>query len=325
MRFISKKNLYLDVFNSKVAIPEENDYFINLKKNSAILKILHESPPLTSADCFLVFDRKKKFFDFPLHYHEVYELNFISGGAGTKRFVGDSQEEIKDLELVLVGKNLPHCWLDAPVLKNPMHEVTIQFHPDLLDANLLNRNQLMPIRKLLERAGRGILFSQETTHFLKNKICQLSTLQGFESVLTFLYILHNLSLDNSEKLLVPIEYKNSSIISDNERIETVLSFINSNYEKNITLEETARKINLGPASFCRFIKKNTGKGFVDHLHEIRISQVLRLLIDTDYSISEISYRCGFNNLSFFNRLFKKKFQCTPKEFREQHYGTRVFI
>jgi AraC-like DNA-binding protein len=105
----------------------------------------------------------------------------------------------------------------------------------------------------------------------------------------------------------------------------VLSFINNNFEKNIRLEEAARKINLGPASFCRFIKKNTGKGFVDHLHEIRISQVLRLLIDTDYSISEISYRCGFNNLSFFNRLFKKKFQCTPKEFREQHYGTRVFI
>jgi AraC-like DNA-binding protein len=289
------------------------------------LKILHELPPLTSADCFLVFDRKKKFFDFPFHYHEVYELNFISGGAGTKRFVGDNQEEIKDLELVLVGKNLPHCWLDAPVLKNPMHEVTIQFHPDLLNDNLLHRNQLIPIRKLLEKASRGILFSQETTHLLKNKICHLSTLHGFESVLTFLYILHNLSLDNSEKLLVPIEYKNPSIVSDNERVETVLSFINSNFEKNITLEEAARKINLGPASFCRFIKKNTGKGFVDHLHEIRISQVLRLLIDTDYSISEISYRCGFNNLSFFNRLFKKKFQCTPKEFREKHYGTRVFI
>jgi AraC-like DNA-binding protein len=295
------------------------------EKNSIILKILHELPPLTSADCFLVFDRKKKFFDFPFHYHEVYELNFISGGAGTKRFVGDNQEEIKDLELVLVGKNLPHCWLDAPVLKNPMHEVTIQFHPDLLNDNLLHRNQLIPIRKLLEKASRGILFSQETTHLLKNKICQLSTLHGFESVLTFLYILHNLSLDNSEKLLVSIDYKNSSIVSDNERLETVLSFINNNFEKNITLEEAARKINLGPASFCRFIKKNTGKGFVDHLHEIRISQVLRLLIDTDYSISEISYRCGFNNLSFFNRLFKKKFQCTPKEFREQHYGTRVFI
>lgn len=289
------------------------------------MKILHELPPLTSEDCFLVFDRKKKFFDFPLHYHEEFELNFISGGKGTKRIIGDSEEEIESLELVLVGKNLPHCWLESPKQAKPIHEVTIQFHPGLFNDNLLQRNQLMPIRNLLEKSSRGILFSQETTKAIEDKICQLSVLQGFDSVLTFLSILHHLSLDKSEKILASGEYKNSTIISDNERIEKTLAYIKGNYEKNISLEDTAKIINLGPESFCRFIKKNTGKGFIDHLHEIRMSQVLRLLIDTDNSISEISYRCGFNNLSFFNRLFKKKFQCTPKEFREQHYGTRVFI
>jgi hypothetical protein len=162
-----------------------------------------------------VFDRKKKIFDFPLHYHEVYELNFISGGAGTKRFVGNSVEEIKNLELVLIGKNLPHCWLEAPVFLNPVHEVTIQFHPELLNDNLLQRNQLMPIKKMLEKSKHGILFSQETTLKVKDKICQLSKLQGFDSVLAFLFLLHHLSLDSSDKLLVSNNYKNAEIVSDN--------------------------------------------------------------------------------------------------------------
>lgn len=289
------------------------------------MKILHELPPITSEDCFLVFDRKKKIFDFPLHYHEVYELNFISGGAGTKRFVGNSVEEIKNIELVLIGKNLPHCWLEAPVFLNPVHEVTIQFHPELLNDNLLQRNQLMPIKKMLEKSKHGILFSQETTLKVKDKICQLSKLQGFDSVLAFLFLLHHLSLDSSDKLLVSDNYKNAEIVSDNLRLEKSLSFIKNNYEKNITLEETAKEINLGPASFCRFIKKKTGKGFIDNLHEIRMGQVSRLLIESNLSISEISYSCGFNNPSFFNRLFKKRFHCTPKEFREQNYGTKKFI
>ena len=273
----------------------------------------------------MVFDRKKQFFDFPLHYHEVYELNFISGGTGTIRIVGDNKAPINELELVLIGKNLPHCWVDAPPFKYPVHEVTIQFHPELLNENLLQRNQLLPIRKMLEKASRGILFSKETTDSLKEKICQLSTLQGFDSVLAFLYLLHHLSMDSSDTLLASSNYKNSEIVSDNERLEKTLSFIKNNYEKNITLEETAKKINLCPASFCRYIKKNTGKGFIDNLHEIRLGQVTRLLIESNLSISEISYSCGFNNLSFFNRLFKKKFNCTPKEFREQNYGTKIFI
>lgn len=289
------------------------------------MKILHELPPLTAEDCFLVFDRKKQFFDFPLHYHEVYELNFISGGTGTIRIVGDNKAPINELELVLIGKNLPHCWVDAPPFKYPVHEVTIQFHPELLNENLLQRNQLLHIRKMLEKASRGILFSKETTDSLKEKICQLSTLQGFDSVLAFLYLLHHLSMDSSDTLLASSNYKNSEIVSDNERLEKTLSFIKNNYEKNITLEETAKKINLCPASFCRYIKKNTGKGFIDNLHEIRLGQVTRLLIESNLSISEISYSCGFNNLSFFNRLFKKKFNCTPKEFREQNYGTKIFI
>ena len=68
-------------------------------------------------------------------------------------------------------------------------------------------------------------------------------------------------------------------------------------------------------AFSRFFKARTGKTFVDTLNEIRLGHASRMLIDTTQSIGEVAYRCGFNNMSNFNRIFKKKKDCTPKEFR----------
>jgi AraC-like DNA-binding protein len=99
----------------------------------------------------------------------------------------------------------------------------------------------------------------------------------------------------------------------------------SNYDKNITLEEMAKLVGMTEVSFSRFIKKRTGKTFVDSLNEIRIGHASRLLIDTTHTIAEISYQTGFNNLSYFNRVFKARNSCTPKEFREDFSGTRTFI
>ncbi|RZK76547.1 MAG: AraC family transcriptional regulator, partial [Pedobacter sp.] len=68
-----------------------------------------------------------------------------------------------------------------------------------------------------------------------------------------------------------------------------------------------------------------GNTFINSLHEIRLGHASRMLIDTTHTITEISYSCGFNNISNFNRLFKKKKHCTPKEFRENFSGNRIFI
>jgi transcriptional regulator GlxA family with amidase domain len=79
-------------------------------------------------------------------------------------------------------------------------------------------------------------------------------------------------------------------------------------------------------SFSRFFRSRTGITFMDSLLEMRLGHASRLLIDTTQSVAEVAYNCGFNNISNFNRLFKKKKGCTPKEFRESYsYGSRVFI
>ena len=121
--------------------------------------ILREITPLTQSDCFTYFYRAKSEFDFPLHYHDEVELNFIKNALGTKRIVGDHVEETGDIELVLVGPGMPHGWFGSGFKKNQIEEITIQFHKDFFDEKFLQKNQLSFIRNMLRRSLRGILFS----------------------------------------------------------------------------------------------------------------------------------------------------------------------
>src|SRR6476660_2377506 len=120
--------------------------------------LMREITPLTQNDCFTIFSRVKSDFNFPLHYHEEFELNFIENAKGAKRVVGDHMEDISDVELVLVGPNLQHGWFDHNMKSNEITEITIQFHKDLFDERFLRRNQLSYIRNMFEISLKGIMF-----------------------------------------------------------------------------------------------------------------------------------------------------------------------
>src|SRR5258705_11389118 len=139
-------------------------------------------------------------------------------------------------------------------------------------------------------------------------------------------ILHDLSISRNTRTLSNASFNNEPFSSNSRRIEKAFQFMNMNFDRSVSLTEVARLVNMTEVSFSRFIKKRTGNTFIDTLNEIRLGHASKKLIDTTHSISEISYNCGFNNISNFNRIFKKKKTCTPKEFRESfNSGTRVFI
>ena len=288
--------------------------------------ILREITPLTQSDCFTIFTRVKSEFDFPMHCHEELELNFIMNAKGAKRVVGDHIDEIDELELVLVGSNLPHVWQTYKCKSNEIREVTLQFHKDLFDDKFLRRNQLSFIRKMLEQSARGILFSTQTAEQIKPRLMQLNQKQGFDSVLELLSILHDLSISRNMRTLSDATFSNAELSYNSRRIERSIEYMNQNFQKSITLTEVARLANMTEVSFSRFFRSRTGITFMDSLLEMRLGHASRLLIDTTQSVAEVAYNCGFNNISNFNRLFKKKKGCTPKEFRESYsYGSRVFI
>jgi len=291
-------------------------------------KLLREITPLTQSDCFTLFSRVKSDFDFPLHYHEEFELNFIRQAKGAKRVIGDHIEEINDLELVLVGPNLPHGWFNHNCKSKEIKEITIQFHRDLLDDKFLQRNQLTLIRNMFIRSFRGILFSRETIEMITPRLVALPQKHGFDSVLDLLSILHDLSASRNIRTLSDISFHHSESLSYNSRrIDRVMAYLNNNFEKEITLTEAAKLASMTDVAFSRFFKARTGKTFVDTLNEIRLGHASRMLIDTTQSIGEVAYRCGFNNMSNFNRIFKKKKDCTPKEFRQEYNssGVRTFV
>lgn len=286
---------------------------------------MREITPLTPSDCFTIFSRVKQKFDFPLHYHEEYELNLILNAKGAKRVVGGHIEVIDEVELVLVGPNLYHAWFTHQCQGSDITEVTIQFHKDLFDEKFLKRNQLSFIKNMLERSQRGILFSQDAILALKDRLLSLDKKTGFDSVLELLSILHDLSISRNMRTLSDLSFANEKLNYNSRRIEKVFEYMNNNYNKQVTLAEVSRIANMPEASFSRFIKKRTGKTFIDSLNEIRLGHASRMLIDSTTTVAEIAYKCGFNNISNFNRIFKRKKMCIPKEFRETYTGNRVFI
>lgn len=182
-----------------------------------------EITPLAPADSFLVFDRIKDDFDFPVHFHPEFELNFISNGKGVRRIIGN-MEEIDNLELVIVGGNLEHGWELHNCTNNEIREITIQFHDDLLDTKLLNRRIMKPIRDMFGKSTHGILFSQETIKNITPRILKLSTITSIDYFLELISILHDLATSRNQRLLFNYT-SNYKDFENSEKIKVVYDYI----------------------------------------------------------------------------------------------------
>ena len=292
-------------------------------------ELFKEVSPLSSKDCFILIERQKTNFNFPIHIHPECELNFIENAKGAQRIVGDSIEEIDEEELVLVtNPHLEHAWKDYRNVSKNIHEITIQFHPDLLTDTFLNKNQMISIRQLFRHAERGVAFSRESIAkvrpLLKTLTCENDS---FYSLIKLLIILHELSIDKGMRELSTGQFAANVMHqhSSDESLGRVMDYLSRHYSEVIRLSEVAEMVNKSESSFCRFFKQHTSKSFIDFLTDIRLGAASRALIDSSLSIAEIGYDCGFNNLSNFNRIFKKKKGVTPSEFRDNYRKNKTII
>jgi YesN/AraC family two-component response regulator len=281
--------------------------------------IHREITQLSPEDSFLVYERVKDDFDFPIHFHPEYELNFIYKGQGVRRIIGDHSSDITDVELVLVGPNLTHGWELNKCTCKEIYEITVHIQQDLLDDKMLSRRIFKSIRDMLNRSRHGILFSSKTTMEVMPRLMILPKLHGIKYYLEFISILHDLAKSGDQTLLSN-QFSEMNDFQNSEKIKKVYEFIHDNFHRRIGLDEISKLVNMSPVSFNRFIKKRTGKTFVSYVNDTRISYASRWLIESDKGISEISYDCGFNNIANFNRIFKKSKNCTPTEFRKEFSG-----
>ncbi|WP_350287088.1 AraC family transcriptional regulator [uncultured Croceitalea sp.] len=281
-------------------------------------KYQREITALSPQDSFLVIDRFRDTFDYPVHFHPELELNFILDGKGMQRTVGFSIEEIDNYELVLVGSNVYHGW-KMHKCAHSVHEVTIQFHNDLFEDNLTRRSIMKPFREMMERSVHGILFDKEESKKIATRITKVSKLEGFAYFLEMFSILYDLSTTPNQRLL-SIAQTSRDDFDNSDRIKLFYNFIQENYANKITLDQVSNMLNMSKVSFNRFIKKSTERTFVEYLNEVRVENASRMLAEEEeYGISEIAYKCGFYNIANFNRVFKKMKGCTPSQYRKEFY------
>jgi len=290
-------------------------------------KVIHEITPLMGRDALYIADRRKKEFTYPIHNHEVFELNFVEHAAGVRRIVGDSNEVIGDYDLVLItSPDLEHVWEQNTCASDDIREITIQFYLDLSDDGFLSRNPFYSLRKMLKEARKGLTFPLTAIMRVYQQLDTLSSVKdGFYAVTQFMTILYELSRCEGARTLATSSYAKVEVESDSRRVLKVKNFISKNYMDEIRLNTLADIAGMSPSAFSRFFKLHTGRNLSEYIIEMRLGYASRMLVDTAKSIAEISFQSGFNNLSNFNRIFKKKKGCSPSEFRENYHKTRIIV
>lgn len=289
-------------------------------------KIITEITPLSEKDCFYLIDRLKDRFTYPIHRHVEYELNFISNCKGARRVVGDSIETLGEYDLVLIGNNIEHGWEQHECESDKIREITIQFSQDLFGSSLLAKTQLSGIRQMLDISSNGIAFTCEGIMRVFHRLDNLTKIEsGFYRMLELMAILYELAEDGHYRRLSSSSFASLKPAGDSRRVQKVQDYINRHYKDDIRLSELADLVGMTPTAFSRFFKLRTGRSISDYVIDIRLGHATRQLVDSTTSVAEICYECGFNNVSNFNRIFKKKKGNSPKAFREiyQHHKTLV--
>ena len=278
--------------------------------------ILKETTPLGGNDLFIANHWPDNQMDFPLHFHEDYELNLTLHVRG-KRTVGNLVEDFTEKDLVIINPNVLHCYKRGESYANVRCEVVVvQFSKNLPSWGIFDTDQLRPIREMLCQPAPGIRFSEDTADRVRDRLLRLPHLEGFEAVLLFLDILHELACADRTKVEL-IGLQGDGSFAHSRRINKIVQFVEQNYSRKISLDEIGRLVGMPASSASRFFKKRTRHNFWDYLSGFRINRAAQMIIETEHTISEISYECGFNNISNFNRVFRERIGTTPSDYRRK--------
>lgn len=292
------------------------------------MNIYHEITPLKAPDVFVVIDSVCNGFDYPIHNHPEYEINLIAGMSGT-RIVGDSTERYTDYDLVLLGPYLYHKWDgDEHLQQNgkPYRVVTIQFAMDLFSGGqLFQKERFIKIRQLLRDSSRGIKFHGKTFEEAMQIMLNLTEDKGFTNIIEFLQLLDLLSRSAESTFLASEGFSPQSPRTENNRVQVAYGYILKHFtDPSMKVGDVAAQVNMSDSAFSHFFQKSAFKSFTQFLVDVRIGHACKLLLHTDETINQISFKSGFNNLANFNRLFKKYRSCTPVEYRKRYLEKNEF-
>jgi len=261
-------------------------------------------------------------FQNPWHFHKAIELVLILKGRGTC-FIGDYIGNFRPGDLIMLGNNLPH------MLKNKIEfeetegiinaeAIIIHFSEYFIGKDYLQTPEMYPLMNLLNQAKRGIIVSESITSEIAKIMGVMLTQTPFQRILELLSILMKIAEGPNLKLLSSISFLKEINKTQNSKLDRVYEFVMNNFSDPISLDEISDIAYMNKTAFCKYFKDRTNRTFNQFLTEIRINYAKRLLMEGDRRIAEIGYECGYNNLSNFNRQFRKLTNATPGSFQNRY-------
>ena len=237
------------------------------------------------------------------HFHPEMELVYVNKGQG-KRHIGNHLSYFNNSQLLLIGANLPHNGF-TDRLTTTGSETLIQFKEDFLGDYFFQVPEMKAVKELFEKSKKGILFGVKTKHKIGKKIEKLVEKKGFRQIIVLLEILNTLAKAEDYTILNVDGYAFETELQDSTKLDAIYQHINENFRDHISLDNIADVASMTVPAFCRYFKKVTGKTFTKLVNEYRVVHATKLLTESQMSITDIAFECGFNNFSHFNKQFKE--------------------
>lgn len=255
-------------------------------------------------------------FDHPLHYHPEVEIVSIIRSSGTC-VIGDHVGAFEEGDLFLIGGNLQHLFTNTLEPLGGAEAEVLQFRRDFSNGFLDATAELAVFVRLLDQSGSGIVFDRNTARRGARILRRIRHARSLDRLRAFMELIDCLvSAERHEQLASP-GYAGMGTPQDSERMRIVCRHILEHFSEEISHRDLAAKAHLAPASFCSLFKKVTRKTCTAFINEIRLGHACRLLMESEATITEIAFACGFRNLSNFNRRFRERYHMSPRNYRKR--------
>jgi AraC-like DNA-binding protein len=280
------------------------------------VKATFEKVALRSDESFRLMEVTRHRFGGGWHFHPEVELTFIVESRGI-RFIGDRASRFEAGDMVLVGPNLPHCWISDEGEARRARAIVLQFLPQFLGDQFFSTPELAPVGRLLERSALGLEVDGKTKQQLAPRFLELPQLSGARRLIAILSILELLAGSRDIQPLATPGFRPRLDARASERIDRVYRYLLKNFQEPIRLADVARIAKMAPSAFCRNFRRQVGRPLLSVLNEIRVGHACKLLAETDDQIAQIGFDSGFGNLSHFNRQFLRVIGLTPRDYRKK--------
>ena len=253
-----------------------------------------------------------------LHYHPEYQITAIGKGEGIF-YAGNNMVAFKAMDICYIGPTGPHllkCSDNYFTDRSPgVKGISLFFDEMSFGKNFFEIKEMAAIKQLLQSSNRVIKLSGTLNNPLYHKIIATPKLQKEKLIITFLEIL-SASQKAPKVFLNSYQYNLTLDMDEGGRLNKVLTYTFTHFKESISIENIAEIAFLSRSQFSAFFKLHTGKTYIQFLNELRIENACILLKNQRYTIAQICYEVGFQNVSNFTRQFKKIKACTPSEYRK---------